>query len=104
MSDSVPPPLTSWSSGAELLPIMRVVSMTTTTLKCLQSHQCGGSVLAFPWRIVVSILSLVGAFPSSSHAGGDFPVPTVLMADPALDWDAKFAGKEGWIGGDGVAS
>ncbi len=31
-------------------------------------------------------------------------VPTVLNAQPALDWEAKFQGKSGWIGGDGVAS
>ncbi len=31
-------------------------------------------------------------------------VPTVLKAEPAPEWDAKFQGKSGWIGGDGVAS
>jgi hypothetical protein len=30
--------------------------------------------------------------------------PTVLKAEPAPDWDAKFQGKTFWIGGDGVAS
>ncbi len=32
------------------------------------------------------------------------PLPTVVKALPAADWDARFAGKEGWIGGDGVYS
>jgi hypothetical protein len=32
------------------------------------------------------------------------PVPSVLNAEPAPEWDAKFAGKRGWIGGDGVYS
>jgi hypothetical protein len=30
--------------------------------------------------------------------------PTVAKAEPAPEWDARFAGKRGWIGGDGVAS
>ena len=29
---------------------------------------------------------------------------TDISAKPAPEWTAKFAGKEGWIGGDGVAS
>jgi hypothetical protein len=31
-------------------------------------------------------------------------VPSVLRAEPAPEWEAKFAGKKGWIGGDGVYS
>jgi hypothetical protein len=31
-------------------------------------------------------------------------VPTVVKAEPAPEWDAPFAGKEGWIGGDGAYS
>jgi Domain of unknown function (DUF4185) len=31
-------------------------------------------------------------------------VPTVLKAEPAPEWESKFQGKSGWIGGDGVAS
>ena len=31
-------------------------------------------------------------------------VPSVLEAKPAPEWDAKFAGKRGWVGGDGVYS
>jgi hypothetical protein len=31
-------------------------------------------------------------------------VPRVVRAEPAPEWDAKFAGKRGWIGGDGAAS
>lgn len=30
------------------------------------------------------------------------PVPTVVKAEPAPEWNAKFAGKKGWIGGDGA--
>ena len=30
------------------------------------------------------------------------PVPTVVKSESAPDWDAKFAVKEGWIGGDGL--
>src|ERR1700732_3397846 len=32
------------------------------------------------------------------------PIPEVLKAEPAPEWDAKFAGKEGWVGGDGACS
>lgn len=31
-------------------------------------------------------------------------VPSILRAEPAPEWEAKFAGKKGWIGGDGVYS
>lgn len=31
-------------------------------------------------------------------------VPSVLKAEPAPAWDAKFAGDKGWIGGDGAYS
>lgn len=31
-------------------------------------------------------------------------VPAVLKAEPAPEWEAKFAGDKGWIGGDGVYS
>jgi hypothetical protein len=30
--------------------------------------------------------------------------PAVKQAEPAPDWNARFVGKRGWIGGDGVAS
>jgi hypothetical protein len=40
-----------------------------------------------------------------SVAGAAEPaVPNVVKAEPAPQWNAKFAGKEGWIGGDGVYS
>jgi hypothetical protein len=29
-------------------------------------------------------------------------VPTILASEPAPEWNAKFAGAKGWIGGDGV--
>ena len=38
--------------------------------------------------------------PNSLHAGP----PTVSKAEPAPEWEAKFANKEGWIGGDCVYS
>lgn len=31
-------------------------------------------------------------------------VPSVLRAEPAPEWEARFAGGKGWIGGDGVYS
>jgi len=31
-------------------------------------------------------------------------LPAVLKAEPAPEWNAKFTGKKGWIGGDGVYS
>jgi hypothetical protein len=31
-------------------------------------------------------------------------VPTVVRAEPASEWNSRFAGKEGWIGGDCVYS
>jgi hypothetical protein len=32
------------------------------------------------------------------------PLPKILRAEAAADWNARFEGKEGWIGGDGAAS
>lgn len=31
-------------------------------------------------------------------------LPSVVSAEPAAEWSAKFSGKHGWIGGDGVYS
>jgi hypothetical protein len=31
-------------------------------------------------------------------------VPAVLQAGPAVEWEAKFRGQDGWIGGDGAYS
>jgi hypothetical protein len=40
-----------------------------------------------------------------AHAEAAEPtIPTVVKAEPAPGWDARFAGKEGWMGGDGVYS
>ncbi|HTU91727.1 MAG TPA: DUF4185 domain-containing protein [Gemmataceae bacterium] len=50
------------------------------------------------WMIAVSVLS------AQQDPMPHFAVPTVLKAEPVSDWNAKFAGKEGWIGGDGVYS
>ena len=36
--------------------------------------------------------------------GAASPIPTIVRAEPAPEWNAKFAGKEGWLGGDCVYS
>jgi hypothetical protein len=45
----------------------------------------------------------VAALPGQSIAGGP-AVPAVVRAEPAPEWGAKFAGREGWVGGDGAYS
>jgi hypothetical protein len=37
-------------------------------------------------------------------AAQDKSAPTVVEAEPAPEWNASFAGKDGWLGGDGVYS
>ena len=54
------------------------------------------------WPIVVVAWAGAAAWVPSGSAGP--VVLTVVKAEPAPEWDAKFAGKEGWIGGDGVCS
>jgi hypothetical protein len=55
------------------------------------------------WRAAVLA---VGALAGLAGQGGTQKpaAPAGLKAEPAPEWDAKFAGKRGWIGGDGVAS
>src|SRR5262245_21921458 len=53
-------------------------------------------------RMVAAIcVTLIGA---SGVVAAAPAVPTVEKATPAPEWDSKFAGKKGWIGGDGVYS
>jgi hypothetical protein len=53
--------------------------------------------------ILAIALLLLG--PAKYTRGSEPPaVPTVLKAEPAPEWEAKFAGDKGWIGGDGVYS
>jgi hypothetical protein len=51
--------------------------------------------------VVVALIGTATWVPSGSPGPA---VPTVVKAEPAPEWDVKFAGKEGWIGGDGVCS
>src|SRR5579875_2203213 len=61
---------------------------------------------------IVNILAIFLMFYSStlgsagkSYAGEQRPsLPTVAQAKPAPEWEAKFAGEKGWIGGDGLYS
>lgn len=53
------------------------------------------------WHLVLTG-TVVAVLSSAGRA--EIAVPVVLKAEPASEWDAKFAGKEGWIGGDGVYS
>src|SRR5262245_52956792 len=61
--------------------------------------------LARNWPALV-VLWVVVLTPRSDGRGAPSgpAVPTVLKADTAPEWHKKFAGKEGWIGGDGVYS
>jgi hypothetical protein len=52
------------------------------------------------WPVVV----VAGAMTWGPSGPPGAAVPTVLKAEPAPEWNAKFAGKEGWIGGDVVCS
>ena len=67
-------------------------------------------IIAQQWYTMNRQLPLVGLFLvalalaewENKLTAADAPV--VLKAEPAPEWDAKFGGKEGWIGGDGVYS
>lgn len=48
---------------------------------------------------VISIVILIAILAQAGTAA-----PTVASAEPAPEWNQKFAGKTGWIGGDGVYS
>jgi hypothetical protein len=52
-------------------------------------------------RLVVIAVALLSALLAHSAAP---PGRSFASAKPAPDWEAKFAGKKGWIGGDGVYS
>jgi hypothetical protein len=63
------------------------------------------TTLARTWQVVVAVWAAVAAWGPAGRADPPGPaVPAVVRATPAPEWDAKFAGKEGWIGGDGVYS
>jgi hypothetical protein len=62
-----------------------------------QQRETNGMCLA---RIVVATMMIV----ASAGAVCSAAPPHVGKAEPALEWNAKFAGHEGWIGGDGVYS
>jgi hypothetical protein len=47
---------------------------------------------------------LVSRAPAGSPATAAPPLPRVVQAAPAPEWNVRFAGKEGWIGGDGAYS
>lgn len=56
---------------------------------------------------VPGALALALLLSGSASLRGSNPhpsVPVVLKAEPEPDWEAKFAGGKGWIGGDGVYS
>src|SRR5262249_12108052 len=49
----------------------------------------------------VPVLLVMSAAP---WAGLAQDLPKVQSAEPKRDWNARFTGQEGWIGGDGAAS
>jgi hypothetical protein len=58
------------------------------------------SMVESTWRAMI----LTGTIMANSvgQAQTPPPVPTILKAAPALDWNARFANTKGWIGGDGA--
>lgn len=57
-------------------------------------------MLATVGRAVV-VWAVAAGLPSAGQAQTPPPAAaTVLKAEPAAEWNAKFAGKKGWIGGD----
>ena len=54
--------------------------------------------VVFAWAVVAS------AMLAAQTKQVDFQVPAIVKAETAPEWNALFAGKEGWIGGDGLAS
>ncbi len=60
-------------------------------------------VLIFAATVLLSASALF--LPADDKPGDVRPkLPTVVGAEPAPEWNARFAGKEGWIGGDCVYS
>jgi hypothetical protein len=49
------------------------------------------------WALAVTTATSSPADPAAPPGPA---LPTVIKAEPAADWNSKFAGKEGWIGGD----
>jgi hypothetical protein len=64
-----------------------------------------GRTLARIWRAAVLAWAIVlcSILTGGARPGGP-TIPAVIKAEPAPEWDARFAGKNGWIGGDGVYS
>jgi hypothetical protein len=56
-----------------------------------------GRTLAATWVVAT-------AFLCSESEPAKSSIPSLVKAAPAPEWDEKFAGKEGWIGGDGAYS
>ncbi len=56
------------------------------------------------WQTIVAMLIAATTAPTARSATPDFLPPQVLKAEPAPEWNLKFDGKEGWIGGDCVYS
>jgi hypothetical protein len=52
------------------------------------------------WQITILTWAILAC--SLGQAQTPPPVPTILQSEPAPEWNAKFAGAKGWIGGDGV--
>jgi hypothetical protein len=52
------------------------------------------------WRATLLIGAI--AVGSVGQAQTPLPAPAILTSEPAPQWNAKFAGTKGWIGGDGV--
>ena len=53
---------------------------------------------------VCSLLIIALIFGVIVSATLSFAAPPILSAEPAPEWNSKFEGKSGWIGGDGVYS
>ncbi|HTU21559.1 MAG TPA: DUF4185 domain-containing protein [Gemmataceae bacterium] len=59
-------------------------------------------MLAITWRAVLGWAVVIGLRPVAQAQTSPPPVLTVVKAEPAPEWSAKFTGKKGWIGGDGA--
>jgi Domain of unknown function (DUF4185) len=55
-------------------------------------------------RIISAMLLIAATGPVARPAPPDFLPPQVVKAESATEWNVKFDGKEGWIGGDGAYS
>lgn len=59
--------------------------------------------MARTWRAILAALAVAVALPGQGTGGGP-AVPAVIRAEHAPQWGVKFAGREGWVGGDGAYS